>query len=176
MRRVYDNFLHTEDFNTLVEGITDQSFPWHARLGAANAEDKEPAFSNVLWAEFGPTCQQIELVMPILKKLKLTCVVRVKANLDLPNKNGKVLEPESFHVDTTVHPPGLWTMVLYLNDCNGATIFEKDMAPVRSKANRAVIFPSHMRHSGCHQTDTPFRYVININFVAEKVPEGGREF
>lgn len=178
MRYKYEHFLHAEDFARLAEVVSGEGFAWFARVGAVGVDedDKDPAFSNVLCNEFGPTRQEFEHVIPILRKLNVTATMRVKANLDLPNKTGKILEPESFHTDIEVHAPGLWTIVLYLNDCNGGTVFEEDMAPVKSKANRAIIFPTHMRHSGCHQTDTPFRYVININFVAKDLPEGGQEF
>ena len=178
MRYKYENFLHSENFAQLVEAVTDGNFPWFAREGAVgfDEDDKDPAFSNVLCDQFGPTRKEFDYVLPILHRLNTKSVLRVKVNLDLPNKNGKVLEPESFHTDLDIHGSCMWTLILYLNDCNGATMFEEDMASVRSKANRAVIFPVHMRHTGCHQTDTTFRYIINVNFLASDLPEGGQEF
>ncbi len=183
MRYKYENFLKAEQFATLKDVVTSDGFAWYARVGAVGAEysektkdDTDPAFSNVLCNQYGPTRQEFEYAVPILDRLDTRAVLRVKANLDLPNKNGKVLEPEAFHTDLDVHGPCIWSLILYLNDCNGATIFEEDMAPVKSKANRAIIFPIAMSHSGCHQTDVPFRYLINVNFLAPKLPEGGQEF
>jgi len=176
MRYLYDDFLTTEDFTQIRDSITHESFPWYARKGAASPEDNKPAFSNVLCGEYGPTCKEFELVVPLLRRLDCVSTLRIKANLDLKHEKGKVLDPESFHTDLEIHGKGLWSMVFYLNDCNGATMFEEDTVPVKSKANRAVIFPTHLRHTGCHQTDTIFRYVINVIFLAEKIPTKGKKF
>ena len=175
MRYMYENFLHSEDFDKLANHVKSQEFAWYARLGAAEKARTQPSFSNVVYSQYGPTSQSFEYLIPIVDKLAVNGIIRIKANLDLI-RGDKTLQPESFHVDTDADGDCLWVMVLYLNDCNGATIFEEDNAPVKSKANRAIIFPTHMRHSGCHQTDTPFRYVINIIFAAKVLPAGGKKF
>tara|TARA_B100000424_G_scaffold229232_1_gene190619 strand:+ start:1058 stop:1597 length:540 start_codon:yes stop_codon:yes gene_type:complete len=179
MRYMYENFLHAEDFDNLVNHVKNKDFAWFVRLGAAQSADetdKQPAFSHVMWdTQYGPTSPSFSYAVPILKRLDVQGVFRIKVNLDLIHGD-KALQPESFHVDSDLGVDGIWAMVLYLNDCNGATVFEEDMAPVRSKANRAIIFPAHMSHSGCHQTDTPFRYVVNTLFAAKTLPTGGQEF
>ena len=178
MRYIYDDFLPKKEFKALADAITGPAFPWFARIGAAKTDSKNDtnvAFSNTLYW-ISPQGREFELCVPIIEKLELLALLRLKANLDLKNPSGKILEPEAFHTDIDIHGPEIWTMILYLNDCNGATMFEEDKAPIKSKANRAIIFSSDLRHSGCHQTDTPFRYLLNLNFLAKKLPDGGKEF
>lgn len=178
MRYMYENFLHSEAFDKLANHVKSKEFAWYARLGAvdeADEADKNPSFSNVLYHMYGPTSPSFDFVIPIIERLKVQGLFRIKANLDIVNSD-KALQPEAFHKDLDLDGDILWVMILYLNDCNGATLFEKDNVPVKSKANRAIIFPASMRHSGCHQTDIPFRYVINTIFAAEDVPAGGKEF
>lgn len=174
MRYLYENFLHPENFKTLSDVICHEGFPWFSRVGAVSPEYDEPAFSNMLCNEYGPRSQEFENITPILHTLDIIGTIRVKANLDLRVKEEK--KPVGFHTDIELHADCLWTMVLYLNTCNGGTMFEKDMASVSSQENRAIIFPTSMRHSGYNQTDTTFRYLINLNFLSNKLPDGGKEF
>ena len=136
-RVLYENFLSEVDFKTLEERITSNNFPWHWREGAVVPDDGsgDICFSSPLFGQYGPINQHFDVCIPILNRLDCTHILRIKANLDF--KVNKVLEPTGFHTDIEVHAKGIYTMLLYLNDCNGATIFEKDNAPVKSKKNRA---------------------------------------
>lgn len=176
-RVLYENFLSEVDFKALEDTINSESFLWQWREGAVTSPDGsgDIYFSSPLFGHYGPVNQHFDLCLPILNKLNCTHILRIKANLDL--KADKVLEPTGFHTDIVFYGKGIYTMLLYLNDCNGATIFEKDNAPVKSKRNRAIIFPSSHRHAGCFQTDTITRFVLNLNFMTDnKLPEGGQYF
>jgi hypothetical protein len=59
---------------------------------------------------------------------------------------------------------GLKTAVLYMNDCNGGTLFE-DGTFMQSKRNRLVEFPRELKHSGVSTTDAPRRTVLNLNYI-----------
>ena len=50
-----------------------------------------------------------------------------------------------------------------MNDNNGYTYFE-DGQKVKSKENRAVLFPSNLPHAGTSSTDTDLRVVLNIDY------------
>jgi len=56
------------------------------------------------------------------------------------------------------------TLLLYLNDNNGGTIFE-DGTFIKQKYNRAVLFDGNMKHSPVSQTDNKKRIVLNYNFL-----------
>jgi hypothetical protein len=66
------------------------------------------------------------------------------------------------HTDMAV--PGSLTAIYYVNDNNGSTKFE-DGDSIDSVANRLVIFPSNLRHSGTRCTDQQRRIVINFNYM-----------
>lgn len=174
-RILYENFLPEDQFENLRSVVTHQNFPWQHRVGAVVEDgDGDVAWSNVIVNNYGPTTEDFKYFTPILDKVNAIACIRIKCNLDL--KVHEMLVPTGFHTDTEVHGNGLWSMCIYLDDSNGATIFEKDKAPVRSKRNRAIIFPSGLSHSGARQTDTDTRFVINVNFVSHKLPEGGKKF
>jgi len=176
-RVLYENFLSEVDFKALEDTITSESFLWQWREGAVDGNDGsgDIYFSSALFGQYGPLNHHFEACIPVLNRLNCDHILRIKANLDL--KTDKVLESTGFHTDVEVHTKGIYTMLLYINDCNGATLFEKDNAPVKSKRNRAIIFPSSHRHAGCKQTDTPTRFVLNLNFMSsKKLPEGGQYF
>ena len=176
-RILYENFLSEVDFKVLEDTITAPNFPWFWREGANDANDGSGliCFSNKLFGEYGPTCREFDACRPIFNRLDSDFLLRIKANLDL--KTDKVLDPTGFHTDIDTSANNFYTMLLYINDCNGATLFEEDKAPVMSKRNRAIIFPTSHSHAGCFQTDTPTRFVLNINFITDRqLPEGGQYF
>jgi hypothetical protein len=59
------------------------------------------------------------------------------------------------------------TAIYYLNGNNGYTEFE-DGTKIETVSNRIVIFDGLKKHRGVSQTDTTFRYVINLNFIEQK--------
>lgn len=97
--------------------------------------------------------------------LKIKNILRSKVNLILPS------------TDTRLHPPhkdseimGTYTLLLYLNDSDGDTVFFDDKLNetyrVSPKRGRAVIFPSNLLHCGNNPANLP-RLAINIIFSAE---------
>jgi len=178
-RILYENFLPEADFKVLENTITSPDFPWIWREGAIPPSDGGCSgaicFSSMLFGMYGVLNRHFDACIPILNKLNCDYILRIKANLDL--KVDEVLKPTGFHTDHDVYADGIYTMLLYLNDCNGATIFKEDNAPVKSKRNRAIIFPTSHIHAGCNQTDTPTRFVLNLNFLSpDPLPEGGQYF
>ena len=75
----------------------------------------------------------------------------------------------AFHVDQGDHPrkDHMHVSILYLNTNNGGTKFE-DGTFVKSKMNRVVTFPMHIRHAGVWCTDRKFRFVLNLNYEKNK--------
>tara|TARA_R100000008_G_scaffold76331_1_gene56120 strand:- start:192 stop:758 length:567 start_codon:yes stop_codon:yes gene_type:complete len=60
--------------------------------------------------------------------------------------------------------PHMHTLLLYLEDSDGGTQFKDNGRIIRSKRNRAVIFPAHKMHQTIMQTNSLYRTNVNINF------------
>ena len=56
------------------------------------------------------------------------------------------------------------TAVYYFNTNNGATEI-KGHKKIKSIKNQIVIFPSKLQHRSIQQTDTTFRWVLNLNYL-----------
>ena len=183
LRYLYNDFLPAQSFNEWKDPI-QQSILWQYGHGKVKKKEFDYALTNdysftrVFWAPLeGPVpTQEGEIIYPLIQQLlsyiKPEAILRMKLNLDLAR---------SEHFETGYHTDmgegfEYKTAIFYFNDCNGFTQFEKDKAPVKSKANRLIIFDGRLRHQGVLQTDTSVRYVLNVNYVSSKVPRGGLSF
>jgi len=156
--KVIDNFLPTEKFGPLQEMFLSKSFPWYwgseKVLGA-------PSFYNYqlchTFYENNVTMSNWD-IRSVIETLKPNAIHRIKANLTLYTP-----EIYEYGLHTDVKEFECNTAVYYLNTNDGYTIFE-DGAKVESVANRIVIFPSRMRHTGTTCTNAKRRIVLNLNF------------
>ena len=108
--------------------------------------------------------RSFQLFLPIINNPKLNCKVLIKIKLNLNPRRSTIME-HGFHVDNDL--PKAKTAVLYFNDNNGYTLFEKTGEKVYSKENRIVIFDNHLKHTGTTCTDKKRRVVMNINFYED---------
>ena len=90
--------------------------------------------------------------------------MRIKANVHA--RTHKIIE-HGLHID--FQHPEMETAIYYVNTNNGYTMFENG-TKVESVANRLVVFPTEMFHSGTTCTDEPRRVVINFNYVQTSRP------
>ena len=69
------------------------------------------------------------------------------------------------------------TLVYYVNSNNGGTRFssEFDETVVHSIRNRAVIVKGKVLHESVTQTDTNFRFLVNINFSSDQTQNRKRK-
>jgi hypothetical protein len=108
------------------------------------------------------------IVSRFLRHLRPLTLVRVKANLQVRTETRV---QNSFHVDLSdpdLRPyPHMLTAIYYVNTNDGLTVFE-DGTEVESVANRVVIFPSELRHTGTTCTNKKRRVVINFNYFPER--------
>ena len=166
MIKVYDDLLHKEDSNFLLNSLISEVFPWHYGAKVVPPEDSscdeldDFQFSNMIYDNMKPNSEdEFNLVSPILDKadLRIVSLIRVKANL-LPRRD-RIIK-HGFHTDV-LYP--CTTAIYYANTCNGYTEFE-DGTIVESVQNRFVTFPSTMKHTGTTCTDAKTRVVINFNY------------
>jgi hypothetical protein len=131
-----------------------------------------------------PMSPFLEVVDPILSKIKRTALIRVKANLltrtpeiiknqlhhDVGPNDQRPGPPYSFQSDEI--PPDTYsdekldhitTAIFYVNTNNGYTELE-DGTKIESVANRFVSFPGNTLHTGTSCTDEKIRVVVNFNY------------
>ena len=113
--------------------------------------------------------EEIKIFRPLMRELQMGWLLRMKVNVT-PYTGGRYRS--NYHVDYTTGNAGAtlgYSCVYYLNTCSGGTEFEESGKFVQSIANRAVVFPSYLRHTGISQDDTKYRYVINMNYLTQGV-------
>ena len=167
---IIDNWLPEEVFNEIFSTLKSTEFPWF--LGNIVGEDRyyqgddtvkgNMQFFHIFHRHHQMT-QYSPLIMPVLCHLQPCATIKIKANLSLATDN---IEVGGMHVDIKdgVDREYLKTSILYMNTNDGYTTFE-DGTKVESVQNRFVTFPNSMRHAGTTCTDSPFRMVINFNYV-----------
>ena len=170
MFKIIDNFLDKEIFLKIqYEICSSVFFAWYFQefkdFKASASVDKitqrdlnQYQFTHLFYDKYRPHSDSFSLLEPLLNKLKVKSLIRIKANL-IPYSskfyNGY------FHTDTE-HKN--LTAIYYLNTNNGYTTFEKNNKKVESKENRIVIFDSQMKHKGTNTTDKKKRVLLNINY------------
>jgi len=156
--QIIDDFLPEADFhvlkNFLEESAIYKTMPFTYYHGQDSVDDYSLQSNLLLFPS---------IINPLLTALKVREVLICRANV-IMRRNENVVG--GFHQDF-IDRPDITTSVLYINDCNGGTSF-KDGGIVQSKANRAVIFNNTADHAGVWQTDVPYRYVVNTNFLQEE--------
>jgi hypothetical protein len=165
--KIIDNFLNQEEFNNIKNVMTGRYFPWYYAPCANNNNDNLSQLTYFFYTAENdtPVSGDIKLIKPILNKLKCTALIRIKANLTYPSINKK----EFYHKDN--YFKNATTAVYYLNNNNGGTKFKlkSKIKFIESKANRMVIFPSHIEHSVVrHSNNDSGRFVINFNYYTDE--------
>jgi hypothetical protein len=156
---IYKNFLSKEIFKKLKDAVMSDYFPWYFNE-EVNLRQKDSSFQFTFtfiengkeecWGEW------LDVMKPVLKNIKHKKMNRVKANL--LTRTHKVIE-HKYHTDQKEGTTG----ILYLNKCNGYTIFENGKK-VSSEENKYVEFNSNLKHTGSSCTDEQRRVVINFNY------------
>jgi hypothetical protein len=165
---VYDNFLDYESFIKIQNAHIYSNFPWY--MGPIVSEkymknnnlrkyEKENfQFSHVFYENNEIKSSFISNMNPILDKIKMYRLIRLKSNMQLGKKK---IDEKLMHVD---YEYDCKTAVYYLNTNNGYTLLENN-EKIYSVENRLLVFNSEIKHSGVGCTDKPIRIVTNINFV-----------
>ena len=155
---IYKNFLSNSEFKKLKSKMMSSNMPWFFNDGINKEKDGFYQFTFLFWNHKGTNCTQefMDLIQPLLLKLKYKKLTTVKANLLLATN--KTIE-HGFHIDQTRGT----TSIFYINNCNGYTKF-KNGKKIISEENKLVEFNSALEHTGSSCTDKPRRIVINFNY------------
>lgn len=170
MIEVIDNFLPQESFDGLSkfllpamsveEEVHQEACLWKLSRVVDNPNTKSNNLQLVHDFTVLPTIERIEKAF--CGPLNIVTLLRAKANITF---NSPHLLEHGMHVDVEGidHVP-VKTGILYLNTCDGYTLFENGRI-IRSVANRYVEFDCSIRHTGTTTTDQPYRAVINLNYI-----------
>ena len=158
---IIDNFLPSSQFEKIQSYmIGDGNFPWFYNNGIVDEDDGLSQLIHLFYHPKGTISRCYSLILPILTKLRVSDIYKIKANL-IPRTAFR--RKTRYHIDGD----GLWkgkkTAILYLNTTNGYTSF-KGYGNVKTVANRMVIFPNEMEHRAVTCTNKKVRSVINFNY------------
>ena len=167
MIQVFDNFLSQQELEEFTSFVYEVDFPWYRQKSIVDVERQDnypPMLTHVVYDEDVPRSEAYDYVSNIFaSKLKVFAWARIKFNLMLRDSK---LEEHGYHIDLKNAPVSDYskTALFYLNTNNGYTKFDTGEV-ISSIANRLVVFPSSIAHTGTSTTDSKDRVVLNMNYV-----------
>ena len=184
MINLQDDYLTKVEFGQLREEVFFGGIPWYYNEEKVGGEDNfnNYQFTHVFYetnsdARLFTRSEKFPLMLPILSRLSIIGIYRIKANLEplkvgldvWHGEEGTVSNVVSgvdryyspFHTDYECD--NMTTGIFYMNTCDGYTEFE-DGSKVECRANRFITFPSSLKHRGVSQLDARFKCVINFNY------------
>jgi len=158
--KIIDDFLEQKQFQKLKEDVLSTHFPWYLQLGITKEKEYDDSclFTHVFYENEKVISPGFVIVQPILDKLKIKQLLRIKANL-YPN-NG-IFTKHKKHKDFDFSHQGV---LLSINTNNGFTILEDDLQ-VNSIENRALFFNPGLNHQSTSCTNAKMRVNILINYL-----------
>lgn len=161
--KIIDNFLPQVEFNSIRDVMMGDNFPWYFQPFVAENTEEDRAlpayyFVHTFYnADYKLQSHFFDLIKPLLDRMSIKKLIRMKANL-YPNLNREITnEP---HVDFPFDHTGA---VFYINSNNGCTILN-DGTTIESVENRLLIFNSSLPHQSTHCTDQKVRVNMNLNY------------
>lgn len=162
MTQVIDNFLSEEEFKPIQDYLMGSDVYWrltHVLTENLSCDDSDNIqFFHPFYGDHEPKGEDINLLAPIINKLDIKSLVRIKANLTL--RTPTIIE-HGYHTDFPFD--GFKTAVFYVNTNDGYTII-KDGRRVDSVENRLFEFTGTLEHTGTTCTDSRYRVVINFDY------------
>jgi hypothetical protein len=161
---IIDNFLEIDDFNRIKDILMGQYFPWYFNDFVLDEEDKKIKQYQLVhnfYNNYTQTSNYLEVLEPIISKIKPLELLRIKANLN-PIAENQI--EHGYHVDYENSLSNQKTAVFYINTNNGYTLFE-DGTKVESVENRFVSFKTSINHTGSTCTNENRRVLINFNYT-----------
>jgi len=157
---VIDNFLELNEFKILSEYMMGPYIQWHYNKSPTHDgyEDKDTMyFTHTFYNNNAPSCSNLNLIYPIIQKLSMKAIIRIKGNL-YPNIGKK--KTDLLHADYEYPHKGA---LFYINTNDGVTFFE-DGTEVNSVANRILLFEPNKLHDSTYPTNEKVRVNINMNY------------
>jgi len=165
--QIIKKFLDVDSFEKIKNIIISDTFPWYAQKGLTQNDDGQVLFAHILVDKRHQIASSAyeKIATPVLDKIQeiepdFSRVLRMKINC-YPNQT-KVVKSD-FHIDI---PRAKHKVLIFnINNNNGCTEFKNPKIKfVFSTENSAFIFNGKEKHRSVSQTDTPYRWNININY------------
>ena len=165
--KAIDNFLDEKYFDSLVTLFTDKEkrgntiMPWYFNSSISDedvVEDNLFYMTHMFYDRNVPKSPFYDNLIPLLEKLGVQCLLRIKANL---YPNTEILHEHPMHTDFNFSHS---TALLSLNTCDGYTKL-KDGTKIDSVANRILLFDAGEEHCSTTTTNACARINLNINYI-----------
>jgi len=185
MIKVHDNIFSSNLVNLIEQSIfsgqsingNDLSPKWTFRpnLVSRTLTSKEHGFASVFWDHNGPNTPLSSFYIQPLYEFCISQNIFISSILGgrffytSPQINPKTSPPHYDFVSNDGTPLNdIWTLLYYVNDSDGDTIYYKEdkvteLKRVSPKKGRCVFSKNTMLHSAGKPTKEP-RVIININF------------
>tara|TARA_R110002051_G_scaffold72599_1_gene131180 strand:+ start:1342 stop:1872 length:531 start_codon:yes stop_codon:yes gene_type:complete len=170
--KIIKDFMEPEFFKELKELLNDQNFNWHHHKKMTDDSTGDLGyFTHSFYNDHKINSNHYhKYILPILKKLNVSAVIQVRANLtpSVFYKNKK----SDWHVDYNPIWPEYWTTdvsktaIFYVNNCDGGTELKinNKIVFVKAEVNKMLIFDTNILHRGTDSKNADFRYIINFNY------------
>tara|TARA_R110000851_G_scaffold50049_1_gene119951 strand:+ start:689 stop:1159 length:471 start_codon:yes stop_codon:yes gene_type:complete len=155
--KIKENFISQKDFENLSSVIISSHIPYYFKNNVAHKGDKDFYFTHELFNEKKEKSRYFDLMIPVLDKLKISTLLRVKVNCFPSTK--KIIKYGE-HVDFPFKHNGA---IFYINTCDGGTWIKDKF--IQSISNRILLFDSNKPHQSTNCTDKKCRFNININYL-----------
>ena len=192
--KTINNFFDDDFYNNLIMNINSSNLTWNINNNVVNDISNKNLFNfknkyynwqlvitlfNIIGAQeknldYNKLKEEIfnNLINnKSLINLNISQLLRIKINIKM-NSCNKIFD-YGFHIDHNIHNIDneiqnnykLKTLIIYLNTCNGYTLFKHNKQKIYSEDNKAVLFDSNLYHSGSTTTNADKRIVLNINYI-----------
>ena len=158
MYEVIDNFIAKENFEDLKNILMTDDFPWFFSQNVNSEDTNNFYFTHTFFCNSNINSTYFGIVRPILNKLNIKNLIRVKGNLYPKTEQ---LENHGQHIDYSFDHKGA---IFYINTNNGFTVLE-DGTKIKSVENRLLIFDAYKMHNSTNCTDQKIRMNINFNYI-----------
>jgi hypothetical protein len=164
MVEVIDNFLPQDYFDNLC--LMTNDLPWFFHNYSVYEWDEDPQFYHLFYYDGDIKSPEYykyvyEVYTRYVPGVDGRGLFRMKMN---GTPKGLHIHQHQYHIDVGDREHNV--CILYMNTNNGYTIFEESQEKVESVANRAVLFPGHLRHTGTNCTDEGLRILMNIDYFS----------
>lgn len=176
---VIDNFLPYVEIDRMNFILSGSTIPWRTSIVVSEHlyNNSLPEKYNLQFTHTFLDARRADEIMisqntydvidPLTKKINADEWYKIKMNL---NPCTDQIFEHGMHIDNPTKRSDAYTAVFYINNNNGYTIFDNG-EKIQSVANRLVVFPADLQHSGTSCTDVSMRIVINFNFYKKNINE-----
>ena len=167
--KIFSNFLDQEVFLEIKKFIMSPRCQWRYVNYIAHKDGRDNDNDGYFVHSFKdchpqtfedryPESPHFPLIAKILDKIQYQNILRIRSSL-YPRRD--VQKPDPFHIDYNFPHR---VCIFYVNTNNGYTMFENG-EKIPSVENQLATFDGSEKHCSVVQTDTPARYIVNINIL-----------